>query len=94
MLGWVLASNDGVLPHPYKGDSNMGKKNAPGEESKDEIQLFTVAFNPKTTEAAFIGSMPVEQALNLIQTVLLNHQRAEGREEGLAEAEKNQRDKG
>ena len=72
----------------------MDKKNAPKEESKDEIQLFTVAFNPKTIEATFIGSMPVEQALNLIQTMLLNHQRAEGREEGLAEAEKNQQDKG
>lgn len=51
-------------------DSSQGKQ-------QDEVQLFTLAFNPKTAAVTFLGSMPIEQASGLIQQILRNKDKAQ-----------------
>ena len=57
------------------------------ESDSEDIQLFTIAFNPKTSEVAFLGSMPTEQALGLMQQVMREAQKAQIRREVEAEME-------
>ncbi len=63
----------------------------PREELRGETQLFTIAFNPNTSEVAFLGSMPTEQALALIQQVLHNRETARLRQEIEAELKSSKR---
>lgn len=66
-------------------DKNLSTENSTPDKPQDDLQLFTIVFNPKTAEITFLGSMSAEQASGLIQKVLRNQEKARIRQEVEAE---------
>lgn len=49
--------------------------------------IFTIAFDPQQGRFSFVGNMPVEQALAILQQALAQQQRERMRQEILKELE-------
>lgn len=64
---------------------NLSPENSTSDKPQDDLQLFTIVFNPKTAEITFLGSMSAEQASRLIQKVMRNQEKARIRQEVEAE---------
>jgi len=64
-------------------------QNEPDDKQEEPgLQLFTLAYNPVTNAITFRTDMPIPQVMGLVQAILLAQQRAQAREEVLAELAK------
>jgi hypothetical protein len=57
------------------------------EQEQKPMGIFTIAFDPQQGRFSFVGNMPVEQALAILQQALAQQQRERMRQEILKELE-------